>query len=266
MFRSDLLFATILVVLLVLPFLSVYPNFERIPYELFFSALGAASIIILAWERIADRRGQRLQNLMTRVYLDEGEIELSQALWSISRTVTTSDLIPDQDRDAIAMAIAVLRQAGHYHGIDYLYPRNAFTELAALQDAVRDYTAIWKGNQEKVKDFASITGIGEDYVSAVLKGLVTLVKAEDGTFVPYMSDGVTPSRGYGALNQEQGQRLKDFVTASKAVDRERLGVDSQIWRMTIHEGAISIAHEFTVFLEKNGIPAPFAKPKQQRFR
>lgn len=263
MFPSDLLFATILVVLLVLPFLSVYPNFERIPYELFFSALGAASIVILAWDRVADRRGQRLQNLMTRIYLDEREVKLFQALRSISQAVTNSDPISDQHREAIAMAIAVLRQSGRYHRIDYLYPRKAFTELKALQGAVRDYSAIWKDNQERAKHFATITGIEEDYVRAVRKGNITLVKAEDGTFVPHLSDGVTPARGYSPLNHEQGQKLNDLVMVSNVVDRESLGIRSPLWKTEIIQRVSNIAHEFTDFLEKNGIPAPFAKPEQQ---
>ncbi len=263
MFLSDILFVIMLVVLVGLPFLSVAPKFESFPYELLFSGLGAASIVILAWDRVADRRGQRLQSLMTRIYLDEGEVKLFQALRSISQAVANSDSISDEHRDSIGMAIAVLRQSGRYHRIDYLYPRNAFTELKVLQGAVRDYSAIWKGNQERAKDFAGITGIGEDYVLAVLKGNITLVKAEDGTFVPYMSDGVTPSRGYSPLNHEQGQKLKDLVTVAKAVDREDLGIRSPLWRTEIIQRVGKIAHEFTDFLEKNGIPAPFAKPERQ---
>ena len=97
----------------------------------------------------------------------------------------------------------------------------------------------------------------------MLEGLVTLVTAEYGTFVPRLSGGVTPARGYSPLKYEQGQKLKDLVTASEAVDREGRGIRSHIWRMRIMWRVKNIEQEFTDFLEKNGIPAPSAKPERQ---
>lgn len=264
MFRSDLLFATIVVVLLVLPFLSLYPSFEKFPYDSFFSALTAVSVVILAWERIADGRGQRLQSLMRRVYLDHGEFKLFKTLTSISKAVAEKKSLSQQEVDCIMGAAAILRLAGRYHRIDYLYPRKGLAELEALLQPLLDYDLAWQDIRDQVEVLVADKPELKELVYHLLRRYLILEEDEAGDFLPYIANPWARAGAFASLNHEEGRRIRDFVESFRSKQARNKGIHSPIWGVEIIQRISTILGEFGFFVEKHGIPAPGAELVEPR--
>jgi len=266
MFASDLIFAIILVVLLVLPFLSVSPEFKTFPYDLLFAALGAASIVILAWERIADRRSRRLQNLMRRVCMDDGEFKLFRTLASVSRAVAEKSPLSQQQLDSITGAAAILRLAGRHHRIDCLYTRKGLAELLTLSQHLLDYDAAWLDIRGQVEVLVADKPELTELVYDLLRGHLILEENKAGDFLPYIAHPWARASGLGPLNHEEGQRIRDFVKAFQRKQARNKGIHSPIWGVEIIQRIGTILGEFGLFLEKHGIRAPFTEPEKHPAR
>jgi len=131
-FLLDWIFTAMLVALISLPFVSAYPAFDRIPYELFYSALGSVSVVILAWDRIADGRMARLRELWNHTYSDTCEFKLRQTLDEIRVSVKKSEDLEDITIARLIAATAILTRSGKFHAVEYLYPKTVVAELNTL--------------------------------------------------------------------------------------------------------------------------------------
>jgi len=263
MFRSDLIFPIILAVLLVLPFLSVSQEFKTFPYDLLFSALGAISVVILAWDRIADRRSERLKNLMRRVCLDDGEFKLFRTLRFISGAVEENGPLFQQELDSISGAAAILSLAGRYHRIDYLYPKKIAVELLSLLQSLLDYDREWLDIEDQVEASATDKPWLKRLVYGLLRGEFILKENERGLFLPYIAHNRARAEAFPTLNHDEGQRLRDFVKVIQTKQAENEGILSPDKRTEIIYRIGTILGEFGLFLEKNGIPAPSTGPEKE---
>jgi hypothetical protein len=256
MFWIDRILIAVLVILIVLPFLSVYPTFDRFPYELLFSALGAASIVGLAWERIADSRRKRLYRLMKRVYLDNGHLKLHRTLESVCGDVRAWNIVGEEFREAIQKSVSTLQRLGRFSRVDDLYPKCVTEELRMLSRWVGEYLDDRKDFASRVGQFRKrLPGTSENLFWAIAKGEIEL-RTDGRQLVPYYRPSGMKAEGYAAPEGYYEKAITEFEEGlakdSAFVLKHRNGT----WRKEILERASLIRDRFIRFLVEHGIEPP----------
>jgi hypothetical protein len=256
MFRSDILFTIILVVLLVVPFCSVYPEFKMFPYALFFSALGAASIVILAWERIADRREVILRRLMKRVYLEKGGIELHQTLRAVCDIVRGCRELSGEESKKIQRAISTLERSGCFHHVDHLYPKEILWELETLSQWMKKYEQELDDLILTINEFEG--GRFREYCDDVLRMMRgdAGMRLEGESYISYGKPDREPRKAWASFDRKTGQEFLTFVGTLE--ERSSFGrrIHDSTWKGEILQRASRIRDGFVSFLEKHGLEAP----------
>ena len=209
----DWFFLLLLVGLMILPFLSVHPEFYRFPYELFFSALGSASVVILAWERIANSRVAQLRLLMERVYYsdEKGKGYLYKALRSIFIATKKRKRIQDEDAKNVRRAASILEQSGSFHGVAYLYPKKTLGELHNLSHQIDEYNKDREDFEERIKGFKG--GKFKDLdrlIIEVIEGEVEM-RLEGESYKPYGKGSGEPLRKFHALDRKERGNLMNSL-------------------------------------------------------
>ena len=276
MFRSDWIFSITLCVLIVVAVWSTFAARPGVtstvvingtatntvtitqepPYTSFFSALGSASIIVLAWERVAHSRKLQLRHLMNRVCP-----VLFGALLSIQKGVWGRK---DSDLDDLEQSIKSLKRYGCFHSVDRLYPSNAVEELVKLQSFSRDYMKDWSEFRKQLEDFNSSHGLqNTSVVEEVLVGTLELRELHDigeggqpvnRRYVPLVKKGTSWERASGAeLPYEVGQQLISLrERMSKESDYLRK-LSNELWARELVQRASRIRSDFEAFLDEHDI-------------
>lgn len=256
LFYTDWFFLSLLVVLPVLSFVSIDYLSLRYSPELFFSALAAASIIVLAWERIAHSRGIQLRRLMRRVYLHGGETKLQQTLGSICFTVRQCESISDDDKRNLPYAIQILRRAGRFHGVDRLYPKNGLQELSVLLKWVNEYAKDLDDFIGAVKQIHG--GKFHEYryhVLRVMRGDAEM-RFDGHEYHSYSKPGGEPRPAWPRFGQKDGEEFLALVDRLQKESKFFSGIKDSTWRREILQRASRIRNGFVSFLEKHGMEPP----------
>lgn len=251
MFRSDIIFVTILVALVVLPFGSVAPGFQQFPYQLFFSALAAASIVILAWERVADRRSQRLQNQMRHLCLNGQGLELLDALNTIVNSVERHVSIPENSERLVNKAAEFLRRYGRYHRIDILYPKGAIENVDHLHKAMRQYNEVWKPMQRQIEGLLHNRPDLETLTWDLLDAIPT--KRRPDARVPSAKDLSSIAEAYEFQTLGLGREANEKLSKLLIKTEEKSGVWFPALRKDVIDAAGELRELFLAFLARNGI-------------
>jgi hypothetical protein len=207
MFPTDWFFLTISLVLLGLSFVSIGPSFGRLwlrySPELLFSAVGAISVVILAWERIASSRSVQLRQLMERVYLDGEEhrpyqtkIEPCNTLRVMCNDVRTNVGLASFFPETVQKAILVLKDNGRFHYFDYLYPKKVMTDLEKLHDQITEYANDYDELERCINDFVKNEprpAFPQDRIRSIVIGGIaaTRIDEELSTVAPDIRQKVT---------------------------------------------------------------------------
>jgi len=256
MFLTDWLFLVLLIGLPAVSFLSLDPPSLRYSPELFFSALSAVSIVVLAWERIADSRGTQLRQLMKRLYLDSGEVELHQTLRTICNYVKRCDGLSGEESETIHRAISILERSGRFHRIDRLYPKKAQEELRKLSPWLREYREDWNDWRSRLVEFEGTYFISPNSTLwAIAKGQVEL-REHDGLLVPYLRGSLSRADKYAALSREQGKKALAFIDSLRRESRYMRRLEDSTWKREILGRASYIRDSFNRFLEAHGLEPP----------
>jgi len=262
MFYTDWFFLLLLIGLPALSFLSIDPPSLRYSPELFFSALGAASIVILAWERIADSRRVQLRQLMKRVYLDKGEVELYQTLRVVCDYVRRSDGLSGEEAKTIQRVISILERSGRFHGIDCLYPKKAQEELRELSPWLREYHEDWNDWRSRLVEFEGTYFISNhSTLWAIAKGQVEL-REHDGLLVPYLRGSLNRADKYAALSRERGKKALAFIDSLRRECRYMRRLEDSTWKREILGRASCIRDSFTDFLLSHGLEPPIGSDEE----
>jgi hypothetical protein len=259
MFRTDWFFLLSSVGLLALPFVKIQAACERIwlqySPELFFSAVGAASVVILAWERIASYRGVQLRQLMEQVYSDRSDSGIYQTLRAVCNYVRGCNGVTEYFQEVIQNAVFVLRDSGRFHRIDRLYPRGVIKELQSLSQWIAEYSKDWDEVRDRILDFGKLyPKPSSDLLWGMLKGNTEL-RDQKETFVPFVTtkSGV---EAYPRIEREMAERAIWFVTELKRDCRFVRRMNDGTWIKEILERASRIRDRFTKFLVSHGLELP----------
>jgi hypothetical protein len=255
MYVTDAIFAFIVLVLIALPLLSVYPTFDKFPYELFYLALGSVSVVALAWDRIASSRASQLGQLMNRVYLD-GEIKLHETLDAIcDRVRIGTGVLTDSQRN-LERSILVLTRSGCFRGLDYLYPREAMADLRALSGWIDKYQKDFEEWETHVKQFEKEHSHPDSrQLRGLLKGQLEL-REEHGYYVPYLAGSSSKAEGMGALQGDLGKAMIDLSKKLEKESRWARRRNDGTWKREILERGSRIRDSFVQFIEKRGMERP----------
>jgi len=256
MFFSDIIFGTILVVLLVLPFVSAAPAFKEFPYDLFFSALGAASIVILAWERIADRREVRLGQLMKRVYFDKTEIELDRTLRTMCSNILQCQPLLGEESRKIGEAISILKRSGRFHRVDDLYPKKVLGELENLSQWIKKYEQDWNDLVRRIGEFEG--GRFRDYyedIRRIMRGDQE-IRLKGESYISYGIPDGEPRKAWASFDRKTGEEFLTLVKKLKEESSFWHRLDDSTWKTEILHRTNRILNGFNSFLEKHGLEPP----------
>jgi len=256
MFLLDGSFATIVIVLVVISLSAGYPDFKAFPYTSFFSALSAASVIVLAWERLAGSRAVQLNQLMKRVYLEEGEIKLQRVLTTICNKVRALRAIETSERNGLSRPVTILDGSGRLRGLDYLYPRKSVQQLRELFVHVDNYNSDHEDLLRRIREFDG--GKLEEYADHVLRVLrgVAEMRLEGNSYVPYSKYDGKPCGAWPTLNSDTGRKFNSLVKLLEQEAPFMRAMRSSIWTTAILERASEIRDMFVRFLEQRGIEPP----------
>lgn len=256
MFYTDWFFLLLLIGLPALSFLSIDPPSLRYSPELFFSALGCTSIVVLAWERIASSRMEELRRLMKRIYLDDGEINLHQTLRSICNYVRGCQGLSGEEWKKIDRAISILERSGCFHRIDRLYPNKALEELRELAPWVEEYHRDWDEMRNGLVAFAREERYPNlELLWAMVRRQVEL-REEEGVFVPYLKGSMSRAGAYAELTRERGEKAIALIEMLTQESTCMSRIVDHIWKREILERASRIRYSFTSFLVAHGIERP----------
>ena len=261
MFRSDWVFSLTLAVLIIAAVWSTFgarPSTtstvvinstvtntvtvaQESPYSSFFAAIGSASVIILAWERIAHSRSARFRHLMRRVCPT-----LFRNLSSFERGV--QEIALDSIVDSLEQSIYVLRQYGWFH-IDRLYPKNAVDELAKLAVSSNEYLSELAEFRKQAKNFSGSHGLQEALVEAVVRDEMKLGeerKIVEGNrlIITYVAPHPRVELSY-----EVGQELYSLKRKLEEEPGYRRKWKDGTWTRELVERAKRVQNDFTSFLD-----------------
>ena len=256
MFLLDRIFAITVVVPVAISLLVGYPDLSAFPYTSFFSALIAASFIVMVWERLAYRRAVQLCQLMNRVYLEDGEIKFQRLLTTICNNVRALRAIERPERNQLSRAVAVLDRSGRFHGLDYLYPRKSLQQLRELLVHVEDYNS---GHEDLLRRIQEFDGgrlkDHADHVLRVLRGEAEM-RLKRNSYLSYSRYDGKPREAWPTFNRRTGRKFNSLVELLKREAPFARAMKSSIWTTTILERASEIRDMFIGFLEQHGIEPP----------
>jgi len=253
MFYTDWFFLLLLIGLPALSFLSIDPPSLRYSPELFFSALGSASIVVLAWERFANSRMDQLRRLMEHVYLDGGQIKLYQNLRSVCNHVRLRYGLAVDSQNKLQHATSILERRGRFHRVDHLYPKKVIGELHSLSERIGEYVKDWDDCRTRIIGFDKNEPRGVfQLVWAIVKGQVEL-REQEGMLVPYLKGSTRKADAYAALDGDSGKRVVAFVEKLRQESRYLRRIEDSTWRTEILKRASHIRDAFTEFLEEHGM-------------
>jgi hypothetical protein len=256
LFYTDWFFLSLLIGLVVLSFLSVDPPSFRYSPELFFSALGAVSIVVLAWERVADSRGKRLDRLMERVYFDKEQIKLYQSLRSICNSVRGYNGLSGEESKKIRQAISILERSSSFPRVDRLYPKEALEELRKLPPWVEQYHKDWGDWAKRIREFEEKEfPVPDSPLWAMATDQVEL-REQQGLLVPYLKGTTSRADRYAALERADGEKALAFFEKLEQEARYVRRVKDGTWSKEILKRASRIKDSLTTFLENHGLEPP----------
>jgi len=256
MFYTDWFFLSLLIGLPLLSFMSFNCLSLRYSPELFFSAVGAASIIVLAWERIAEGRGTELRLLMERIYSDKGEIKLQRVLALICSRVKDHYGMEPIEFNMLLKTVLILKRSGRFHDVDRLYPKKAMNELSVLLKWVNEYA---KDNEDFKKDLRErYDGKFYDHwyhVLRVMKGDAG-IRFDGHEYYSYSKPDGSRVPSWPRFGQENGLEFLALVEELKKESCFFARIEDSTWRREILERASRIRDIFVQFLEKHGVEPP----------
>lgn len=256
LFYTDWLFLSVLVGLPILSFLAVEPLSLRYSPELFFSALSAASIVVLAWDRIAESRVVQLHRLMRRVYLNEGEVKLYLTLKSIRDNVVLSKGPGLDVQQQLQRAVYILKHQGQYRGIDRLFPAKATDELQSLSQWIGEYVNDWRDWLKRIGEFyTSPFDLPQELLQSMAAGRVEL-REQNGFYVAYPKQSNTRDYSWSRVDRELGENAVTFVETLKQESKYLRRLEDGTWRREIIERVSRIRQGFNAFLEKHALEIP----------